>query len=179
MTRKAIKTAQEECVPFKDLSVGDVIRSPQFAFGWWSGADTVVIDGVTRRKLVDKVLTEEERVEMAAHNGKVAPKSVKVNKGAYDRSRGNALFVVTHVECSVQRFVDPPHDYGGCERVTEIRTPQSVTAVRVTRTRNGKKKERISIDAKATVQVVRVRTLRVRNWVSFEDDETGKIWLTM
>lgn len=177
MASKTDKSAKVECVPFDKLSVGDVIRSPEFAFGWRIADGTVVVDGATRRKPVDRILTEEERVEMAARTGKVAPKSVRVNKGAYDRSRGSALFVVTYVTCSVQRFVDPPHDYGGCERVTEIRTPESVTAVRVTR--DGKEKEHIRMDAGVIRQVELVKKLRVRSRRSFEDRETGRTWLTI
>lgn len=75
---------------------GDVLVSEAFAFGYYNDEDRqhIVVDGKTRHHVVSYYLSEDERVALAAKAEAEPPKTREVDLGVYDRSRGEARFVV-------------------------------------------------------------------------------------
>lgn len=85
------------------LKVGDIISSPEFAFGRRdyvsSGKKAIInVGGKDKNHIVTEINDEETRVEHAAQTGVILPKHHRVNYGAYDRSRGQAKFVIERAE---------------------------------------------------------------------------------
>lgn len=76
--------------------VGDVITSLKFAFGRYEdeSKEIIVVDGKTKKWPVGYRVEEEERVALAARTGKIGPRTITVELGAYDLSRADAEFVV-------------------------------------------------------------------------------------
>jgi len=87
----------------KDMpNVGDVLSSPSFAFGYhhhtrFLNRDTemICVDGKSTKYIVNRGITEEERIAYIVANHKEPPFILKeFDLGAYDVSRGTAKFVV-------------------------------------------------------------------------------------
>src|SRR5688572_19599929 len=76
--------------------IGDVITSPDFAYGWWNNArrERIRVDGKTTGYTDQSSISEDLRVQAAALTGDVPPKYVTRELGVFDPSRGTAEFVV-------------------------------------------------------------------------------------
>lgn len=77
-------------------NVGDVVVSPKFAYGYYRdiAKERLTVDGKTTRRLVERMLTEDERVAMAAATGEIPDRKETVDLSAYDPSRATAKFVI-------------------------------------------------------------------------------------
>lgn len=77
-------------------NVGDVITSPNFAYGYYEDAERkfVVVDGRTKTRPVMSHVGEDERVAAAAESGTAPPKMRTTELSAYDPSRSTAKFIV-------------------------------------------------------------------------------------
>lgn len=82
------------------LQVGDVIKSPDFAYGSKIPPETghIYVDGKTMHETAEIATDEEERLEVAAKTGAILPKYKTIDLGAFDPTRGTAEFVVEYAE---------------------------------------------------------------------------------
>ncbi len=92
---------------------GDIITSPKFAYGYYTGEEKVplkiiTVDGSTSTHSVGYTVSEEERVAIVAKSGTIPPKLRTVELGAHDKSRGSAKFVVE--EARMEGGSDSPRD---------------------------------------------------------------------
>lgn len=84
----------------KNPKVDDVITSKDFAYGYYHFAEPnyIFVDGHTTSLIAENTISEDDRLAMAAKFGKVPPKYVNVDYGAYEEDRGKAEFVVEHAK---------------------------------------------------------------------------------
>lgn len=81
--------------------VGDIISSPEFAYGrhdYDLKNPAITIGGNSKTHIVTHTHSEDERIAHAAKHGTVLPKFYDIDHGAYDPSRGTAMFVVERAE---------------------------------------------------------------------------------
>ncbi|QQG41873.1 MAG: hypothetical protein HYV90_01005 [Candidatus Woesebacteria bacterium] len=93
--------------------VGDVIKSPKFAYGYWESEDKeiITIDGQSTSYVVGYTVSVEERLKAAAVTGNPDQPLVReVDLGAYDPSRGNAEFIVEKASMEGGGTGMGPHD---------------------------------------------------------------------
>ncbi|HCQ31748.1 TPA: hypothetical protein DIU27_05245 [Candidatus Collierbacteria bacterium] len=92
-------------MPNSKLRRGAKISSAEFAYGYRSRADfftvdtpVIAIDGEPGTHIIEESFSEEERVAHALRYSKKLPKKSKSDKGAFDASRGSAIFVIESIE---------------------------------------------------------------------------------
>lgn len=106
--------------------VGDVITSKKFAYGYRydETGDLVYVDGRTKKQPITEYISEEKRVALAAKTGKIPPKTRTYDRGAYDKSRASALFVVEKADLKSGGYGHGIHDAypdGWCVRARRLK----------------------------------------------------------
>jgi hypothetical protein len=84
--------------------MGDKISSPEFAFGikyhtYFRNVDIqiIAVDGVTTNYVVGESYNDQEIIAYVLQHGELPKGNKQVDMGAYDESRGKAIFVVEQV----------------------------------------------------------------------------------
>jgi hypothetical protein len=163
-------------IKVQNLEQGDVIRSLAFRFGYRhpNSGNRIMVDGKTTRRIETvRAYSEDERLEIAARLGVIPQTHEERDFGAYDESRGTALFVVTEISATKHIEYGPYNGLLGAKEETETWTFHYATAVRVNPDGTCGDEE-IAIQASLEpIELVQV----LRKVVSFVD-ENGRSWFT-